>query len=250
MSTTAPTRRTDLARRWVIDINTVADPGTGYERLLGVEDFKPVHPEFRIVSDETNADLGAMREDVTGYSWRHEIKLKLSLNLDGTSRNSVHQFLRNKYLAMRTGSAAANEFGVRWYDVNGISAEAHEGRVFVKAWPHDGGKDQDIVSIVLQGQGAFTDITNPAASQLPVVTSLGSSGGGTAGGDLVLIYGNHFTGTTTVEFGATAATEYAIISDSLISAVAPAHAGGSVQVKVTNAAGVSANTAADDYLYA
>lgn len=250
MSTTAPTRRTDLARRWVIDINTVADPGTGYERLLGVEDFKPIHPEYRIVSDETNTDLGAMREDVTGYSWRHEIKLKLSLNLDGTSRNAVHQFLRNKYLAMRTGSAAANEFGVRWYDVNGITAEAHEGRVYVKAWPHDGGKDQDIVSIVLQGQGAFADITNPASSQVPAVTLLGSSGGAAAGGDLVLIYGTHFTDATNVDFGATACTEFSVIHDGLVTAVAPAHAAGSVQVKVTTAAGASADVAADNYLYA
>lgn len=250
MSTTAPTRQTDLARRWRVDINTVADPGTGYAQLLGTEDVKPIHMEPRTVSDETYDDGGALREEVTGYAWRLEIKLKLSLDAAGTSRDPVHAFLRTKHLATRTNAAAESEFGLRWYDRNGVSGEAHEGRAFVKSWAQEGGNGQEIVNLVLQGQGAFADITNPASSQLPVITSLGSTGGAAAGGDLVSIFGNHFTGTTNVDFGATAATEYTIVSDHLIVAVAPAHAAGMVQVKVTNATGASANVAADDYTYA
>lgn len=248
MSTTAPTRVTDLARRHRLDINTVADPGTGYVQLMGVEEAKLVE-EPRTVADEVYEDDGAMREAVTGYSWRIEVKLKHSLNLAGTSRDTVHAFIRAKFIALRSASAAASEFGIRWYDREGIAGEASEGRVYVKSWAPDGGTSQDTIAVVLQGQGALAEITNPAASQLPVVTGLSDATGPAAGGELIQIYGNHLTAATGVDFGATAASDYDVISDSLVVAVAPAHAAGMVQVKVTTAAGVSANTSADDYTY-
>lgn len=248
MTTTAPTRVTDLARRYRLDINTVADPGTGYVQLMGVEEAKLVI-DLRTTSDETYEDDGAMREEVTGYAWRVEGKLKNSLNAAGTSRDVVHAFLRTKHLALRTAAAAQSEFGIRWYDRNGIAGEAHEGRVFVKTFNNDGGAGQDTIPIVLMGQGPIADITNPASSQLPVVTGLSDTTGPAAGGELVRIYGDHFTAATAVDFGATAATDYEVISDSEVVAIAPAHAAGTVQVKVTTAAGASANVAADDYIY-
>lgn len=249
MSTTPSERVSDVARRWRLDINTVADPGTGYEQCLGIEEWKHVI-ELRTTSDEVYEDGGADSEEVTGYGWRAEVKLKLSLDETGTSRDPVHAFLRTRFLFALTNPARLSEFGVLMYDRNGRTGEAHEGRCFVKSWAQSGGKDQEIVDLVLKGQGRLTSITNPASSQVPVVTSLGSSGGATAGGDLVLIYGRHFTAATDVDFGATAADEFAVIHDGLITAVAPAHAGGSVQVKVTTAIGASADTAADNYLYA
>ena len=100
-------------------------------------------------------------------------------------------------------------------------------------------------------------VTGPAsidatvsASVVPTVTGLSPSGGAAAGGTSVVITGTGFFGATAVDFASTAATSYVIDSNTQITAVSPAHAAGSVQVKVTTPAGPSANTAADDFLYA
>lgn len=247
MSTTPPTRVPDLARRWRLDVDTATYPASSYAQVLGISDIKPNFTP-RTVSDEATEDDGADREAVTGGAWELQIKLKVSLNTAGTSRDTVHAFLWTQHLAHRTGNAAA-EFGVRFYDRHGISGEAYEGRAFIKTWTADGGLNSDEVTITLKGQGQLADITNPASSQLPAVTSLDPTGGGTAGGELVEIFGHHFTGATDVDFGADAA-DFTVVGDGHIVAIAPAHAGGSVQVKVTTPEGVSANTAADDYLYA
>lgn len=247
MATTAPTRVTDLARNHRLDINTATDPATNYSQLFGREEAKLIiEPET--TSDRTYEDNGAMREEVIGYSWRIELKLKNSLNAAGTSRDTVHAFLLTKFLLLLTQAAALSEFGVRWYHTEGIAGEAYEGRVYVKQFPSDGGQGQDTIQVVLMGQGAITPITNPASSQIPNVTTVSPATGAAAGGELITIYGDHFTGATDVDFGVTAA-DYTVISDSHIVAIAPAHAAGTVQVKVTTAAGASPNVAADDYVY-
>lgn len=247
MATTPSTRVTTLGRDWRLDINTVADPGTGYAELMGREDAKLIE-EFRTTDDEVHEDGGAGSDEVTGYRWRIEVELKYSMNQAGTARDPVQKFVRGKYLGMRGLAARQSEFGMRWYNERGFTDEAHEGRVYVKSWTPKGGKDSDIVTVVLQGQGTLADITNPAASQLPVVTSVVPATGAAAGGEIINIYGNHFTAATDVAFAADAA-DYTLIHDGHIVAVAPAHAAGTVQVKVTTPEGVSANTAADDYVY-
>lgn len=249
MATTPTPRVTSLARSHRLDINIAADPATNYSQLMGIEDLKLIE-DIRTEEDEMYEDAGAMRETNTGYSWRLEIKLALSTNLAGTSLDTNHSFLRDKFKGHRTGRVEAYEFGVRFYNRDGLDdGHSHEGRCYVKAWPLPGGKGGNRIDIVLQGQGALGDITNPAGSALPSVSGVSPTGGAAAGGDLVTISGFQFTGATDVDFGADAA-DYVVVDDSTIVAVSPAHAAGSVQVKVTTAAGVSANTAADDFLYA
>ncbi|WP_320069602.1 phage tail tube protein [Micromonospora sp. RTGN7] len=253
MATTPTDRRTMLARRLRVDIDTAAYPTSLYQQLMGIQELKPVD-ELRTESDEAYEDDGAGRESVTGYNWRLEIKLLHSTNAAGTSLDPLHAFLRTKFLAAKS-NVRLGEFGVRWYDRNGIG-EAHEGRAYVKQWSPDGGGGgaQDTVSIVIQGQGPLaSDVANPAANLTPVVTGLAPTGGGTAGGTLVNVYGGRFAGTsgaTGVKFGATNATNYTVVSDSHIVAVAPAGSAGTVQVIVTNTGGASPNVAADNYLYA
>lgn len=249
MATTPTTRVTALARRIRVDIDTATYPASQYQQLLGRQDVKLIE-ELRTVDDESYEDGGAMREAVTGYNWRLEIKLLHSTNVAGTSIDTVHAFLRTMFNLAKASNVAAAEFGVRWYDRNGLSGDSMEGRAYVKAWPPDGGKsgDQDIISVVIQGQGPLAEIANPSASLVPAVTGLSPATGAAAGGELINIYGNHFTGATDVDFAADAA-DYMIVSDSHIVAVAPAHAAGTVQVKVTTAAGASPNVAADDYVY-
>jgi beta-N-acetylhexosaminidase len=87
---------------------------------------------------------------------------------------------------------------------------------------------------------------------VPTITGLDPAGGNVAGGMSVVISGSGFTGlsgASAVTFGGTNATSYVVNSATKITAVAPAHAEGAVQVQVTAAGGATADTAADDYTY-
>jgi hypothetical protein len=84
------------------------------------------------------------------------------------------------------------------------------------------------------------------------ITSLSPTTGSIAGGTSVVINGSGFiglSGASAVTFGGTNATSYVVNSSSKITAVAPAHAPGTVSVKVTAAGGSTPDTAADDFTY-
>jgi hypothetical protein len=83
----------------------------------------------------------------------------------------------------------------------------------------------------------------------PVVTDVDPNGGLTTGGTEVVITGTDLDGATKVTFGGTKSTDFTVDSDTQITATAPAHAAGTVQVQVTTAAGASPDTSADDYTY-
>lgn len=252
MATTPTTRVTSLARTHRLDLDLGAFPVVDYQQLLGIEDLKLIE-EPRVEDDEDYDDAGAMRETNTGYSWRLEGKLAYSTNLAGTAVDTVHAFLRTQFKKHRTARIETAEFGVRFYNRDGLEdGYSCEGRVYVKQWTLPGGKGRDAIDIVLQGQGALADILNPNASLVPAVTGLSPATGPAAGGTMVQIFGNHFTGTVGaagVKFGATNATSYTVVNDGLIVAVAPAVAASTVQVSVTNPGGTSPNVAADDYVY-
>jgi hypothetical protein len=82
----------------------------------------------------------------------------------------------------------------------------------------------------------------------PAVTAIEPARGPVAGGNKVIISGSDFSGVTAVDFGGTAAT-YVVGSTGRITATAPGHLAGSVQVHVTAGGGVSAETGASAYDY-
>jgi hypothetical protein len=88
---------------------------------------------------------------------------------------------------------------------------------------------------------------------VPEITSLTPASAPTAGGSTVVITGSGFlsmSGAAAVKFGGTNATSYTVNSPTQITAVAPAHTTGKVDVAVTAAGGTSgASGAADDFLY-
>jgi len=83
------------------------------------------------------------------------------------------------------------------------------------------------------------------------VTGLSPTSGTTAGGTVVFITGSGYCNAVSgVHFGASAAQSINVLADTLIQAVTPAHAAGTVDVTVTNAAGTSAiNAPADQYTF-
>jgi hypothetical protein len=82
----------------------------------------------------------------------------------------------------------------------------------------------------------------------PFVTGLSTNAGPTSGGALLYVQGRGFTGATSVTFGGTPATFF-VLSDNQIQVFTPAHAAGTVDVKVTNAVGTSIASSADQYTY-
>jgi hypothetical protein len=83
----------------------------------------------------------------------------------------------------------------------------------------------------------------------PVVTDVNPNGGLTTGGTEVVITGTDLDGATKVTFGGTESSDFNVDSDTQITATAPAHAAGTIQVQVTTAAGASPDTSADDFTY-
>jgi hypothetical protein len=86
-------------------------------------------------------------------------------------------------------------------------------------------------------------------SNAPIVTSLGTNVGTSAGGTQVTITGQNFLGTTAVYFGSTAATSFTVNSPTSITATAPAHMAGTVDVTVVTPNGTSATSSADQYAF-
>lgn len=92
-----------------------------------------------------------------------------------------------------------------------------------------------------------------AQAAVPTVTKLTPVTGSVEGGQAVSITGTGFVDVTAVTFGTVPATEYAVVTDKLIYAVAPPQNPNplAVEVKVTNGDGPSATTtAAATYTYA
>ena len=97
------------------------------------------------------------------------------------------------------------------------------------------------------------DVQGTLVPAPPTITSLNPSFGSTSGGTTVTINGTSFTGLSgpsAVTFDGIDATNYTVNSGTKITAVAPAHAEGSVQVQVTAAGGTTADTVNDDFTYA
>ena len=109
-----------------------------------------------------------------------------------------------------------------------------------------------LVALLVLGLAALVAASPSApafAAPPPDISSLAPTSGPTAGGTQVVIAGSGFSGATSVTFDVTAAVGFSVDSNNQITATAPAHAAGTVDVVVTTPDGPSANTAADDYTY-
>ncbi|MCU0124384.1 putative Ig domain-containing protein [Pseudomonas vlassakiae] len=83
----------------------------------------------------------------------------------------------------------------------------------------------------------------------PSVTALSPSSGSTSGANSVIITGSGFTSVTGVKFGTTPATAFTVNSSTQITATAPGHTAGVVDVTVSTAGGTSLTSSASQYTY-
>jgi hypothetical protein len=99
------------------------------------------------------------------------------------------------------------------------------------------------------GASAVATSTVSVDGAAPIVTGLTPITGPPTGGTQVTIRGANFSGTTAVSFSGTPATAFGLNPDGTITALAPAHAAGTVDVKVTSAFGESSVSADDRFTY-
>lgn len=221
----------DLARRYRVDVS--AD-GASWVQIGAVNDFNP---------QVTNTDQDATVYENNGWT-STERTLK-------TWSATVKAFVSRTAGVMDAGLTLAFNsqllFGdsarlyVRWYDRN-TGKEARSGRGLVE---YNRSKsnvpDLDEVTISFKGDGQLSSIADVAVTT-PVPTILTATPSGVAVGGQVQITGAYFTGTvatTGVKFGATNATSWIVVSDSVIIAVMPAGSAGAANITVTNATGAS-----------
>lgn len=108
----------------------------------------------------------------------------------------------------------------------------------------------DVVVTTPVGSNTNTTSDNYTYSNAPFITDISPAAGPIAGGTIVTITGVGFTGATAVTFGGTAATAFTVVSSTQITATAPAHASGIVNVVVTGPDGSSPTDGTDDdYAY-
>jgi hypothetical protein len=79
----------------------------------------------------------------------------------------------------------------------------------------------------------------PPPQPAPAVSSISPNSGPTSGGTSVTIAGSNFASGATVTFDSTAATNVNVVSSTTITAVAPTHAAGPVNVTIVNPSGLS-----------
>jgi hypothetical protein len=83
----------------------------------------------------------------------------------------------------------------------------------------------------------------------PTVSGISPTSGPTLGGTVVTIAGTNFTSLVSVSFGGTPATALTVNSATQLTATAPAHAAGTVDIVVTSPNGSSAVSAADQFSF-
>src|SRR5262249_11463915 len=94
------------------------------------------------------------------------------------------------------------------------------------------------------GSGAAWVFVNP-----PSVSAVAPAAGPVGGGAAVTVTGSAFSGAGAVTFGSTPATSFKVLSSTQISAVAPAHPAGTVDLRVTTSGGSSASGNSDRFTY-
>jgi outer membrane protein assembly factor BamB len=105
--------------------------------------------------------------------------------------------------------------------------------------------------------GGFNDIhqvqnvaiTAGPPPPVPTVTGVNPTSGPSTGGTTVTITGSGLLSTASVKFGTTPATDFLVQNDNVVTATAPAHNLGAVDVTVTTAGGTTATSAADTYTF-
>lgn len=222
---------TSLARRFKFQVS--AD-NVSWLSVAGISDLSP---------NETPTNQPADDYDTNGFASFEKTMTGWKIVAKANRKNTSGVFDPGQEMIRTTRFQFGDQARIytRWYDRNG-APEAYSGRALVD-WQQSktGVADLEEVTMTFTGDGVLSAIANPYnAAAVPVIATATPSGVAAAG--QIQITGNGFTGTvatTGVKFGATNATSWIVVSDSLLVAVMPAGTAGAANIVVTNAAGAS-----------
>jgi len=245
-TTVTPLGASTTNRKWRVDVDL--NDGVGSPSWVPVAGITNLAPNFDNAHFEDDSDYdssGFQSQTKTAAAWGATITIaRKGQTSDATTYDPGQEHLRTKSIGK---FGIANSVTVRIYEMepNGPRIEAYTGKASV-SFQEQGGAETALstAQITLNGQGALAIISHPdTGSAVPTISGVTLPAGQTtlhtAGGDVIVLAGNHFTGTTGVTFGGTAAGSFVVESDGRISAAAPAKTAGSVSIIVTNAAGSS-----------
>ncbi|MGC7402303.1 IPT/TIG domain-containing protein [Pandoraea pneumonica] len=105
------------------------------------------------------------------------------------------------------------------------------------------------VTVTTSAGTSAVNAPNDRFTYAPTVTGVSPSSGAMSGGGAATITGTGFTNATSVTFGPNAALPYTIVNDTTITVPSVPGGTGTIDVKVTNSAGISAINASDQYTY-
>jgi IPT/TIG domain len=148
-----------------------------------------------------------------------------------------------------TGSHFTGATQVRFGSISVAFSVFGDGHISILSVPAGTGA-VDVTVTTPAGTSATSSYDRYTYLATPTITSVNPTSGSTAGGTSVIITGANLLEASAVTFGGTAATTYAVNSATQITATAPAHAAGTVDVVVTTAGGSSATAGTgNDFTY-
>ncbi len=158
----------------------------------------------------------------------------------GTTTGKADVYLDDVFAKTVSLSNSTPVYQQNVWSTGALPAGAHKVRI---SWNTSNAAGKFITLDAVDLQGTLT-------SAPPAISGLSPNAGSIDGGASVTITGSDLTGASSVTFGGTSATSYSVDSATQMTAIAPAHEAGTVQVQVATLAGSTRDTAADDYTYA
>lgn len=225
---------TGTVSQWQLDVST---DGTTWTKVNGL--ISGTFPGITGSAKDSSTfdNNGWSSSTVTSNSW------SLDTEIEGQSDQD-----KNIDPAMQLILGTVGKLGgdamlyCRWGRRDGwVPFQGYTGRASVTVAPGNSAWDDIYTTkVTFAGSGEATLLTsNPwATPSAPTISAVTPASQGT--GQIVFITGSGFTGATAVDFGATAATEFAVRSDTEIAATLPTGSAGSVAITVVNGTGTSA----------
>jgi hypothetical protein len=179
------------------------------------------------------------------YVWPANHYASISTN---TALPRMGERFRLKQSFNISGFSAADQVILTALKNYGMMVADNGGSWFLSGAPSDNWSNDDLHTLtqVLGSNLEAVDLT-------PVVSSLDTTTGSTSGGTSVTLHGVNYTGDAgqlQVYFGGVAATNVTVTNDNTLTATAPAHAAGTVDVTIVTPYGTSVSSSADKFTYA
>ncbi|WP_324199149.1 IPT/TIG domain-containing protein [Nocardia amamiensis] len=220
--------------------NTVTITGTNLTRTLAVRFGTTQATSFTVVSDTEVTAVAPARTGIAAVN---------VTTTGGRSNGVLYAFLPAPTLAAlnpdsgpETGGNTVTLTGTDLARTTAVRFGATPATSFTVV------SNTEVTAVAPAGTGtAAVTLTTPGGTSngvsytyipAPALAAIVPGSGPDAGGNIVTITGANLTGTTTVTFGATPATSFTVVSDTEISAVAPAGTG-TVAVTATTTGGTS-----------